>query len=345
MLSGRNSGFRLPRNPAWFPSRQRAFGWRPFGFAVVIAFSAVATPVSAGSDEAARTRAAIDAFLHAAGALEHGDRAAAAQELDGMVASVTGLRVVAARYSGLAQKAQLSCQARAIAVTNEIQTTYQQEKQKENELAELATRSANLDTQWEKLQSDIVKVNAERQPLIEEASYRNRCANDWKLWLEGGNRCWDLSFQDAFNNRYQHVNNHLADLQGQQQSLLQVRSNLGLDRVRLQNEANQARTRKDELEAQRRRLEGLDRATRAAVTTLSDINLFWAQAEAIMNGRMSNGLDLLRDVVPALDKTVEAPLFDDFDKQQIRSLRDTMVDFAQSVDSGKNFLSSDLACQ
>jgi len=39
------------------------------------------------------------------------------------------------------------------------------------------------------------------------------------------------------------------------------------------------------------------------------------------------------------------PVFDDFDKQQIRSLRVAILDFAQSVDSGKNFLAFDLACQ
>jgi hypothetical protein len=327
------------------PARLCAVGWRGLGFAVAIAYTAVATTGWAGSDDAARTRAAIDAFTHAAAALEQGDRATAAQSLDGMAASVTGLREVAAQYGDLAQNAQSACQARAIAVTNEIQSTYQQEQEKTEELGRLQARSQNLDAQWQQMQTDIVRVNAERQPLVEEAKYRNRCASEPGLWLQGGNRCWEYSFQDAFNNRYQHVNNHLADLQGQQQNLLQVRGNLAGEIARLQNEANQARDRKAQLEAQRRSLESLDRASRAAVATLSDINLFWAQAEAIMQGRMSNGIDLLRDVVPALEKDVEAPLFDDFDKQQIRSLRVAMLDFAQSVDSGKNFLSSDLACQ
>jgi predicted nucleic acid-binding Zn-ribbon protein len=327
------------------PTRLWAGGRRGLGVTVGIAFMAMAASAWAGSDDAARTRAAIDAFTRAAAALEQGNRATAAQSLDGMAASLTGLRQVAARYGDLAQKAQSSCQARAIAVTNEIQTTYQQEQQKTEELAGLQARSKNLDAQLRQLQSDIARVNAERQPLIEEAKYRNRCKDDWKLWLEGGNKCWEFSFQDAFNNRYQRVNDQLADLQGQQQRLFQEQQNLNRDSVRVQNEANQASARKGQLEAQRRGLEGLDRATRAAVATLSDINLFWAQAEAIMQGRMSNGIDLLRDVVPALDKEVEAPMFDDFDKQQIRSLRVAMVDFAQSVDSGKNFLSSDLACQ
>jgi predicted nuclease with TOPRIM domain len=327
------------------PARLWAGGWRGLGFAVAIAFTAVATPGWAGSDDAARTRAAIDAFTRAAEALEQGDRATAAQSLDGMAASVTGLREVAARYGDLAQKAKSACRARAIAVTNEIQSTYQQEQEKTEELARLQARSQNLDAQLRQLQSDIAGVNAQRQPLIEEAKYRNRCASEPGLWLQGGNRCWELSFQDAFNNRYQHVNDQLKDLQGLQQRKFQEQQDLAGGIARLQNEANQVRDRKAQLEAQRRSLESLDRASRAAVATLSDINLFWAQAEAIMQGRMSNGIDLLRDVVPALDKDIEAPLFDDFDKQQIRSLRVAMLDFAQSVDSGKNFLSSNLACQ
>ena len=305
----------------------------------------MAAPAWAASDEAARTRATIDAFVRAAAALEHGDRATAAQDLDGMAASVGSLREVAARYSGLARTIGSACQTRSVAVIDEIQTTHQQEQQKQDELAQLQARSQNRDAQWQQLQSDIGRVNAERQPLIEEAKYRNRCASEPGLWFQGGNRCWEFSFQDAFNNRYQHLNDHLADLQRQQQSLMQVRGDLAQDRARLQNEANQARNRKAELEAQRRRLESLDRATRAAATTLSNIVLFWSNAETMMQGRMSNGIDLLRDVVPALDQTVDAPVFDDFDKQQVRSLRETMLAFAQTIDAGKNFLSSDLACQ
>jgi predicted nucleic acid-binding Zn-ribbon protein len=345
MLVARNPAFRLPQSGAWFSARRGAAGWRGFGFAVAIAFSALASQASAASDEAARTRAALEAFARAAAALEHGDRATAAQDLDGMAASINSLREVAARYSGLAQTMGSACQERSVAVIDEIQTTHQQERQKQDELAQLQTRSTNLDAQWQQLQSDTGRVNAQRQPLIEEAKYRNRCAAEPGLWFEGGNRCWELSAQDLFNNRYQHVNDELADLQRQQQNLLQVRGDLAQERARLQTEADQARNRKAELEAQRRRLESLDRATRAAATTLSSINMFWSKAETIMQGRMSNGIELLRDVVPMLDKTVDAPLFDDFDKQQIRSLRDSMLDFAQSADSGKNFLSNDLACK
>ena len=340
MASQCSPTFRPPRSGA-----RSAAGWHGLGLAVAFAVSALAAPVLAASDEASRTRVAIDIFVRAAAALEHGERATAAQTLDGMTASVASLRELAARYSGLAQQAQSSCQARSIAVTGEIQSTYQREQQTEDELSQLQARSKNLDAQLQQLQSDIVRVNTERQPLVDEANYRNRCASEPGLWLEIGNRCWDLSFQDAFNNRYQHVNNQLTELQGRQQNLLQVRGDLTRDSARLQNESNQARTQKTKLEEQRRRLEGVDRATRAAVTALSDIILFWAQADAIMRGRLSNGIELLRDVVPALDKAVEAPLFDDFDKQQIRSLRVAMLDFAQSVDSGKNFLTSDLACK
>ncbi len=345
MLAQCNRQRGLRRRRACFLSRRWAPGWRSFGFAVAVMFWAMATPATAASDEGARTRAVIDAFVRAAAALERGDRATAAQDLDGMAASVSSMREVAERYSGLAQTMGSACQARSVAVVNEIQTTYQQEKQKEDELTELKARSQNLDAQSQQLQSDIGRVNAEKQPLIEEAKYRNRCAAEPGLWFQGGNRCWEFSVQDAFNNRYQHVNDHLADLQRQQRNLLQVGGDLARESARLQNEANQARNRKAELEAQRRRLETLDRATRAAATTLSDINLFWSQAETMMRGRMSNGIELLRDVVPALDKTAEAPLFDNFDKQQVRSLRDTMLDFAQSIDSGKNFLSSDLTCK
>src|SRR6185437_3894955 len=204
MLVERTPTFLRPRSGAWSSSRRWAAAWRGFGFAFAITFAAMAAPGWAASDEAARTRATIDAFIRAAAALEHGDRATAAQDLDGMAASVGSLREVTARYSGLAQTMGSACQARSIAVINEIQTSHQQEQQKQDDLAQLQARSQGLDAQWQQLQSDIGRVNTERQPLLEEAKYRNRCAAEPGLWLQGGNRCWEFSFQDAFNNRYQH---------------------------------------------------------------------------------------------------------------------------------------------
>jgi len=82
----------------------------------------------------------------------------------------------------------------------------------------------------------------------------------------------------------------------------------------------------------------------AVIIALASLQSF-AEAKELSVVGTGDGIELLRDVVPMLDKTVDAPLFDDFDKQQIRSLRDTMLDFAQSADSGKNFLSNDLACK
>jgi hypothetical protein len=273
------------------PRERRGHG-RLVRFAIAVVFSTVAAAASAASDEAARTRAAIDAFIRAAAALEHGDRATAAQFLDGMAASVSSLRDLTAQYVELAKKMEPRCQARSIEITDQIQSSNKREQEIQDYLGHtLQPKSDALDAQWQQLQKDLVRVSTERQPLVEEANYRNRCASEPGLWFEGGNRCWDLSFQDAFNNRYKHVNEHLADLQNQQQNLLQARGNLAQERARLENEAAQARNRMAELEAQRRHLEQLDRAARSAVTTLSNINLFWSQAQTIMQGRMSNTID------------------------------------------------------
>jgi hypothetical protein len=264
MLVARNPAFRLPRSGAWFSARRWAAGWRGFGFVVAIAFSALASQASAASDEAARTRAALEAFARAAAALEHGDRATAAQDLDGMAASISSLREVAARYSGLAQTMGSACQARSVAVIDQIQTTNQQEQQKQDELAQLQARSENLQAQAQQLQSDIAGVNAKRQPLIEKAKYRNAARRSRAL-VRGGQSMLGAERPRPVNNRYQHVNDELADLQRQQQILLQVRGDLAQERARLQTEADQARNRRPS-SRQRRRLE-LDRATRAAATT------------------------------------------------------------------------------
>jgi hypothetical protein len=317
---------------------------RLFGFAIAIACCVLAAPAGGSPDEASRTRAVIDAFVRAADALERGDRAGALRDLDGMAASVTSLRASAERYRTLARTMESTCQTRSVAIVNEIAATYQQQQRKEAEAADLEARSRNLGAQLQQLQSNIAALQARMQPLIEEANFRNACASDAWFYFKTG-RCWELGFKDLFENRYRHLNNEAADLNRQQQNARQERGRLDQERRLRTNEANEARNRVAQLEAQRRHLESLDRATRGAATSLSDITLFWAQAETIMQGRLSNGIEMLRDVVPSLDRTADAPVFDDIDKRQIRSLRDTMIDFSQSIDSGKNFLSSDPECK
>ena len=53
----------------------------------------------------------------------------------------------------------------------------------------------------------------------------------------------------------------------------------------------------------------------------------------------------LRRLLDALDQTTPAPDFIDFRiPQRARSLRDTMLEFGRSLNSGQNFLISDAAC-
>ena len=248
------------------------------------------------------------------------------------------------RDQNLARQVQSACEARSLSIITEIQTTYRQQMDKEAELADLQAQLENTEAQLRQLDNDKAALDAQMAPMIEEANFRERCADDGWFRFKTA-RCWELSFRDLFENRYQHLNDQLADINRDWQSTYELRDRLTRQRYDLGEQAGQARNRAAQLEAQRRELEVRDAAARAAVTTLSDIYLFWSLAETLIRQTLGGEVKSLRRLLDALDQTTPAPDFIDFRiPQRARSLRDTMLEFGRSLNSGQNFLISDAAC-
>jgi len=346
-MAARNPTLRLPRGGVWFWPRP----WcrpRLLGLAVAIACSALAVPgwatdVPRGG-QADRTRAAIQAFAYAAAALERGDPATAAQHLDGMSTAVASLRATAVEYSGLARQMQANCANRRLDAMNQVQVAHHQAQQEEETERRLQAELRGLDERSRGTRSMLERLGREMQPVIAEIQFVNKCNSDAGFWIKTP-KCWEAAFKQGFTDHYDRLNNDMRQFGAVRDSLLRDREKLNEDLHRTQNEVNSARRRIHELDALVPHLERLADAAGYAMTTLSDIEMFWSDADTILQGRVSGDIRRLRTVVQRLDRPTPALLFDDFNQKRIQSLRNTMLDFAQSVDSGKNVLSSNLACQ
>lgn len=304
----------------------------------------LAATAHGAADEAGQTRAAIDGLVQAAGALERGDRDAALQSLDAMAASVATLRDSAEGYRGRAQTMEQTCQNRSIAVVDEIANTHALQRQKETDLANLQPRFASLDAQLRQVGERKDALDQREREILDDLNFLEDCNRRGFWYYAFTGRCIKLGWRQEFQGGFWLDTTERADINNQLTQLSAQRSELTGEQGRLRGEEADARSRITQLEADRRRLEILDRATRAAATTLSDIALFWSQAEIVIRQRLAGDIAMLRTLLPALDKTGPAPAFDDYEKQDIRSLRDTMFDFSRSLDAGRNFLASDLAC-
>lgn len=312
--------------------------------ALALTLLATAAPPAHATGEEAQTRAAIDGFVRAAQALEAGDRGSALTILDGMAASVTTLRQSAERFKVRAGEVEAACRQRSVAIVDEIGRTYQQQRDKEAEQQELQGQIRNLDAQLQELNNRSIALSNQRAVFLEEATFRQKCAADGWFYFTTG-RCWQLGFQDLFENRVNRINNDARELSRQQQDARETRARLDGARAQRVSDAEAARQRAAQLESDRRRLETLDAAARGAAVNLSDIVVFWSGAENTIRLRFAEGVDLLRELLPALDKTADAQAFDAADRRDIRTLRDSMLAFSRSVDAGNNFLQSDHVCR
>jgi hypothetical protein len=288
--------------------------------------------------------ATIDTFTRAAAALETGDSQAADQLLARMAALAASLRASAERLRAQAETGRAACEKRSLAVVAEISQTYAEEKALDHDVQTLAAQQADLNAQHAKLASDAAVLEAQMVPLRAEAQVRKRCAESVAGWFENFGTCMSLGFQDLFERRVDHLNNEARDLQRRRQELRAQAAALDQRLAARRAEKAQKERRARDLAAHRQRLEGQDRALRAAVTSLSDITVFWGRAESLAAVRVGSRVAVLKDLLPLLDQTSNRPVFDAYDREEIRSLRTTMLDFSRTLDAGTNFLLSPAIC-
>ena len=101
------------------------------------------------------------------------------------------------------------------------------------------------------------------------------------------------------------------------------------------------KSRKLEFQSQRAQLDSQVKTLRAAVTRLTDAVQFWRDMGVLIRSDIGT-VDFLKDGVQRLAQRAgteaPAPVFDRYDAETVRSLEQTLKDFARSIDEGRNIL-------
>ncbi len=281
------------------------------------------------------------ALKQSATALETGDRAKAIGLLDGIKSSAEALRETAERFRKQAAEAEKQREAEARGVVTKITETFQAEQAADRRVRELTGQIADLTTQLQAADVTRAALEAQAAEHREEVRIRQECLAQPLEGMFYSWACWRLSFQDVFAKRWLQLRNDIEGNNAQRRNIENTRRELGGQLATAQNELRQTSARKIELEARHKVLDQQARTLRAAVVSLSDALLFWTDTATLIASRIT-AIETLQQNVQLLmgraNQTSTAPVFDRYDKEEVRSLEATLKDFARTLDNQTNIL-------
>jgi hypothetical protein len=310
--------------------------------AIAIALTLFLTAgIAQAETQLALVQRTFGALRQSAAALEQGDASKAQALLAGIKSSAETLRGAAERFAKQAAETEKVREAEARAVTEKITSTYQAEQAADNKVRELEAKIADSKAQLEKANATRDSLQAQSNEYQREARFRKECKEHFADGFFWDIECTKLGFQDLFANRWINLNSDIASNNTQRNNIENARRDLDKQLNFQQGELGNTRTRKAQLENQRRVLDQQAKTLRAAVVSLSDASLFWTDTATLIGSKITS-IDTLRENVQILAKRANrpsaAPVFDSYDKEEVRSLEATLIDFARTLDNNTNIL-------
>lgn len=305
--------------------------------AIALALSLTAGVAQAES-QLALVQRTFDALKQSATALEQGDVRKAQALLAGIKSSAETLRGTAERFANQAAETEKLREAEARDVTTKITETYQAELAADKEVRNLQPKIADLTTQLEK--ANVTRNALEAQAVVyrRDQQMRQECKAHFAEGIFYSGECWRLAFTDPSGQR---LVNDINDNNRQRNNIETARRDLNGQLYTQQRQLNEARARKEQLEAQRRVLEQQSKTLRAAVVTLTNASFFWKDTVTLIGSKITS-IETLQQSLQILAKrakgTSTAPVFDKYDKEEVRTLEATLIDFARTLDNNTNIL-------
>ena len=309
--------------------------------ALVLVFVLAAGLARADGTQLALVERTFDAMRQSATALEQGDTARAQALLNDVKASAEALRGTADGFRKQAAAGADRREAEARDVTTRITDTFQAEQAADREIQALEGRIADLNAQLVKANETRDQLEAQSAVHRQEVKMREECKAHFMEGIFYSTECWRLSFQDVFAHRWIDLNNEIDSNRRQRNEIEGARRSLHEQLSSQQRTLIETRTRKAELERQRSGLEQQAKTLRAAVVSLSDAALFWTDTVTLIGSSIAT-IDTLQQGLQVLarraQQTAPAPVFDRYDQESVRSLEDTLKDFARTLDDRSSIL-------
>jgi DNA repair exonuclease SbcCD ATPase subunit len=283
----------------------------------------------------------FDALKQSAAALEQGDANRGLGLLESIKASAETLRATAERFGKQAAEAEKQREAEARSVTTQITDTYRAEQAADKEVGELTAKINDLAAQLTAANATRDALAAQSAEYGREVQIRRECLAQPLEGMFYSWACWRLSFQDVFASRWAYLKNDIEGNNAQRINIENTRRDLSGQLSTQQARAREASARKVQLESQRQTLEKQSKTLRAAVVSLSDASLFWTDTARLIDSKITSVETLqqnLQILVGRANKSSSSPVFDRYDKEEVRSLEATLVDFARTMDNQTNIL-------
>ena len=283
----------------------------------------------------------FDALKQSAAALEQGDANRGLGLLESIKASAETLRATAERFGKQAAEAEKQREAEARSVTSQITDTYRAEQAADKEVGELTAKINDLAAQLTAANATRDALAAQSAEYGREVQIRRECLAQPLEGMFYSWACWRLSFQDVFASRWAYLKNDIEGNNAQRINIENTRRDLSGQLSTQQARAREASARKVQLESQRQTLEKQSKTLRAAVVSLSDASLFWTDTARLIDSKITSIETLqqnLQILVGRASKPSNSPVFDRYDKEEVRTLEATLVDFARTMDNQTNIL-------
>jgi chromosome segregation ATPase len=311
-------------------------------YAVALALTLCLSAAAAKAEtHLALVQRTFDALKQSATALDRGDLGKATTLLAGMKSSAETLRGTAEQFAKQAEATAKLREAEARDMTTQITKIYAAEQAADKEVRNLEAGIADLSKQLEKANATKRELDAQAAVYYQEVRMRQECRSHFAEGIFWSGECWRLSFQDVFANRWRHLNNDIEGNNRQRNDIENARRDLTGQLNAQQGNLNETRRRKAQLEAHRAGLEQQVKTLKAAVVNLTDAASFWTDTATLIGSRITS-IGTLQQSVQLLmkraNRTATAPVFDSYDKEEVRSLEATLINFAQTLDKGTNIL-------
>jgi chromosome segregation ATPase len=283
----------------------------------------------------------FDALRQSASALDRGDFGKAQALLGGIKSSAETLRVTAEQFSKQAAQAEKLREAEARDAAAQITNTHKAEQAADKEVRDLEAKMGDLSKQLDAANATRRALDAQAAIYYQEVDMRRQCKAHFAEGIFWSGQCWTLSFQDVFGGRWRNLNNDIEGNNRQRTEIENARRNLSSQLEKQQRQLGETRARKTQLEAERHRLEQQVKTLKAAVVSLADASLFWTDTATLIESRLTSIGTLQQNVqllMKRADRPASAPVFDSYDKEEVRSLEATLINFAQTLDKRTNIL-------
>lgn len=291
------------------------------------------------------TQDVINQLFTSAERLKAGDYTSAQTILQKMDKSVDELLATTERYQRRAEQEQNRCVEQIQTLEQQIGELYQQEQQLNQHAHNLRSQLSSSNIKEKKLEERIQQLKQELAAAQSDLHNRRKKLNEVKKWFWVPGYGQYLAIRTLVDDDIDKVNslsNTLKDTQYQLQAKqinFQQIEELGND---LEHASQVADGLQKRLSQTRQKLRNQAQAFKDTYEFLADSNHFWGTVKQVLDKNVEDAVEDLDLIIDELGQELALPTFDDIEQATHLEMKEALLEFSRTLDSGKNFLVSSI---